>query len=76
MVKESQMGVYHPYSQSFTPTQAHVYRLQLAPLYTLQDGLARDPQKASGLEHGQVPLGSLLQEAVSQLLTAAQVRIR
>ena len=56
------------YSQAFTAPAPDVEGLQLAPLYTLQYGLARDAEGACGLEHGHVVLRSFLDEPGAEFL--------
>ena len=53
-VKESRHRVRKLDSQAFSTSLPDVDGLQLAPLYTLQDGLAADAQSECGFEHRNV----------------------
>src|SRR5271166_3041441 len=46
------------YSDAFCAATVDMNCLQLAALYTLQDGLARDTEQIHGLEHFHVPIGA------------------
>src|SRR6516165_2615177 len=67
-------GVFRPwdqYSQALSASVAHMERLQLAALDTLQHRLARDAEDAHGVDDRDVASGGVLDEARAQLVVDA-----
>ncbi len=58
-------------TQAFSPSGADVDRLQLAALYTLQQRLAGHAVGEGRFEHGQPPLGCVVDEQGAQLVVHA-----
>src|SRR6202790_3559978 len=56
------------YSDAFCTATVDMNCLQLAALYTLQDGLARDAEQIHGLEHFHVPVGRIFNKHRTQFL--------
>ena len=56
------------YSQAFCSSAVDVNGLELTALYTLQDGLSRDPQQLHRLEHLHVTFRRILNKARTQLI--------
>lgn len=50
-------------SQAFCPSAMHMNSLEFATLYTLQDGLTREVEQVSGLEHRHIAFRRVFHEA-------------
>ena len=57
LVEEGRQSVGNLDAQAFSPSAAHMHRVEFATLYTLQHGLASDAEEASGFEHRHVAVG-------------------
>jgi hypothetical protein len=67
-LEEARKSVRYASSQALASSEAHVDGVELAALYTLQQGLARDAEYLRRLRNRHVARGRLLDEAGAQLV--------